>query len=754
MMSLVFEPIFQSPVALAFITIIVLAIPWLVPVAGGSVSIKQLRTLQILRTATALLLLLAVFRPSIVKTDSLPTQATLAVLIDRSRSMTLPADDKRKRFEVENGLYDQLAAAILEMDESLELKTLTYSSDVKTENFNDEFKQLLDAEPIGNATDIGGALLAASQSSSGKPLAGVVLMGDGVQVLPTKSSSTEPTTDPQSGARLFASLDVPLWPIAIGPPGDLDQVRDVELAELPESFSLFSGNETSIDFVVRTRALAGKELVVRILLASEDGSSPSSEIATRLLTPTEASAADPLSIPIAIAAAGSYRLEVRVDAQEGESLLTNNSQIAFVDVREGGGRVLYLEGQPRAEQAFLLRALRRFPDLEVTYRWIASDTKSRWPIDLLDSKGSVNADVVIIGDLPAAAIGNDQLTKIAQHVSKGGALLVIGGMEAFAQGGYDASPLADVLPVKLDKSKSELEGEIKIVPVGSHPVTNLESGENGESQSKIWGELPALVGASRFVDAKVAPGVEILLETQDEEPLLVIGEFGGGRVAAFAGDSTWRWWRRGKSVEHRRFWRQLLLWLLDRKTDAADGVEVVLDKRRIEAGQSIGYQVLSTLKSDLPLSLAVVAADGTETKVSPNLTSTDDGEQKLEGELKELPSGVFRFKASFGDDAAASSVEKSFQVLDQDAELRQPFADHAYLAQLASQTSDAGGAMFQPNEIGNLIDLIKQLRRTSLSPVVKKYRLGDTGVSAWPLFITLASLLSVEWFLRRRWGLA
>jgi len=38
--------------------------------------------------------------------------------------------------------------------------------------------------------------------------------------------------------------------------------------------------------------------------------------------------------------------------------------------------------------------------------------------------------------------------------------------------------------------------------------------------------------------------------------------------------------------------------------------------------------------------------------------------------------------------------------------------------------------------------------------VVQKYRLIDTPLSAWPLFIVIATLISIEWYLRRRWGLA
>ena len=38
---------------------------------------------------------------------------------------------------------------------------------------------------------------------------------------------------------------------------------------------------------------------------------------------------------------------------------------------------------------------------------------------------------------------------------------------------------------------------------------------------------------------------------------------------AFAGDSTWHWWMHGFEAAHKRFWRQIVLWLA--RKDQADG---------------------------------------------------------------------------------------------------------------------------------------------------------------------------------------
>ena len=78
-----------------------------------------------------------------------------------------------------------------------------------------------------------------------------------------------------------------------------------------------------------------------------------------------------------------------------------------------------------------------------------------------------------------------------------------------------------------------------------------------------WSELPPLDGANRFRDLK--PGAQMLAESDQRysrcwSPRTI----GAGRVLAFAGDSTWRWWLKGFAGLHERFWRQTMLWLARR----------------------------------------------------------------------------------------------------------------------------------------------------------------------------------------------
>lgn len=757
MTSFAFEPIYGSIVLAVAVGLATVGIVlWVTPPIENT---NHRRWLILLRLAAALVLLLAVFRPAFFRTDNRPAEASLVVAADVSRSMTLPDGDGNTRWETQNRVWQQLARSMDDLDTSLDLHLLVYDAKARTvANANPES---LNAEtPAGDLTDLSAAAFAAIQSAEGRPIAGVVLIGDGTQSAPLQGAGAQRVVE------TLNSLGVPLWTVPIGPAGGSSEAREVTIDALPESFQLFAGNEVAIEFQVLTRGLAGIGVPLRLSWIDINGKV--AEVATRTVVPSASSEVVSMSIPVLAPPPGVYRLKVEADAQQGELVTTNNAQIAFVDVREGGGRILYLEGAARLEQSFLRRSLRRFPDLDLTYRWIPKDTASSWPIDLGDDFQPGKFDIYIIGDLHASALGDQQLRDLASTVSAGAGLMTLGGFQAYDAGGYASTPLADVFPVLMDATRQrsvredpsdadQIAGPLDVRLAKVHPVTEL----GGSDPSKVWQELPPLLGANRWIGPKVAPGVSVLLETPDRAPLLVIGEYGGGRVASLAFDSTWRWWRGGKSDSHRRFWRQLVLWLLSREDTSDDRIMIELDARRFASDAPPGFHAsVDTLAAPADSTELVAEVVDEAGKVTPVATSTDslaEGSSQISvsGSLPELTPGIYRLRVSSKQlSGGPPSEEVAFQVIDDSREMAQPMADPVYLRQLADLTSRHGGGAFTADETDALINTIKQRRRQAETPIVEKFRLGDDPISGWMLFGWFAAAMSAEWFMRRRWGLA
>ena len=188
-------------------------------------------------------------------------------------------------------------------------------------------------------------------------------------------------------------------------------------------------------------------------------------------------------------------------------------------------------------------------------------------------------DVYILGDVDSSAFRPDELATLAQSVREGAGLLMLGGFHSFGPGGYYATPLADLLPIEMTSLERQnygepirtdlhLAGPLTMLPnarsAAHHFVTELAP---GEANLATWGKLPPLEGANNLARDKLKRAAQVLAETSDGKPLLISQE-AGGRVMAFAADSTWRWWMGGFEAQHKRFWRQAILWLAHK--DQAD----------------------------------------------------------------------------------------------------------------------------------------------------------------------------------------
>lgn len=762
MSSLAIEPVFDSLIIVLAIGVFAAAITLGIRPTGSSVSRGRARTLIALRLAALLVLLMALLRPAVVWSDSRPAPATLAVLIDRSRSMTLADGEGQSRWETQREAILRLQPALESLDRQLDIQYFAYGGEAERVEAA-AVGPLLEGEPDRPRTDLGAALRAALSGASGRPLAGVIVSGDG--------ATTVPQSNPSAVARTLASLEVPLWAIPIGPRVDASQSRDVAIEELPESFRVFAKNLFRVTATVRSRGMAGRDVAIRVNLIDADDQPR--EIATRTISPAAADDASPLDIELAAPPPGSYRLEVVADPHPGETLTENNRQTAFLDVREGGGRIFYVEGEYRYEQKYIRRALNESPDLELDFAHFDRSTRSRWPVDLGDATDPGRYDVFILGDIDASALGEENLAAIADRVSDGSGLLMIGGLQTFDVGGYATSPLAAVLPIRMDDSKrtaldqdppasAMIEGPVLVEPLRPHPITRLTAtGENEE----IWRDLKPLLGANRFVAPKVAPGVDVLLESPQEDPLLVVGEYGRGRVAAFAGDSTWQWWGQGRKDAHKRFWRQLTLWLLARDALEADQVWVRMETRRFRRDESAtftaGVRSLDAPRTTHELAAEVIGEGGITVSVPVVAEAAAESdaagldEPLISGQIPDLPGGIYTLRVfdTANRDAATEPAELLFQVVDIDAELSRPMAEITHMEQLAALTESAGGRAFRPEAIDELIATVARLRQSAVLPIVEKYRLGDGPISGWFMMLCFATLLSVEWFLRKRWGL-
>ena len=673
MTEFAWEPLYGSSLAVLIAGIAIIAvIAFVTPPTNDP---RKRKWLIALRSFAALVLLVAAMRPSLIQTDNEPAPATLVIATDLSLSMTLPDGESGDRWSTQKDTLGELVSGISDLFDTLELSVVGYSdqadviADASQEQGMESLANALDElAPDGDATDLAAALQGSIDAAGGRPLAGIVLIGDGTQVFRTSGTINNLAGNAQSSAEVLDSLGVPLWTIPTGPASSDAASRDLAVTNLADHFQLFAGNQFNLDFTIEAQGMAGQRVPVTVTWIRADGSEESSR--ARQVDFPNARSTVPLSISMPTPDPGVYRLKVETPSQNGEWVTSNNSQTAFVEVTDGGGRILVLEGAGRPEQTFLRRALREFPDLELDH--VSIRTGPNWPLDLRAALQPGRYDIFILGDVHATALGEKQLQQIADNVAQGAGLVTLGGFQTYGSGGYANSPLAEALPVKMNASfqrgpvrglmspaernarkPAQLTGPITVQLARNHPVVDL----GGTDPAQVWSSLPKMTGANRFNGTHVRAGVQVLLQTPTEEPLLVVGGFGKGRVASLAFDESYRWWRFGKADAHRRFWRQLMLWLMSREETSGDRVIAEIDRRRFESDERPAFRArVQRLQTSgdatgnlLTLSASIIDNQGNTTPLESMATGSDVS--SLSGAIPTLEPGFYELVVKTNQDS-------------------------------------------------------------------------------------------------------
>jgi uncharacterized membrane protein len=181
-------------------------------------------------------------------------------------------------------------------------------------------------------------------------------------------------------------------------------------------------------------------------------------------------------------------------------------------------------------------------------------------------------DAVILSDVGAnsflltdetflrSEVTSNRLDEIAAYVEAGGGLVMVGGYLSFTgidgRARYAQTSLAEVLPVTMLDYDDRVE-----VPQGATPVVAAPGHPAIAGVGEGW---PRLLGYNRLVPKEDAT----VVATVGDDPLLVVGEHGDGRTAAFASDCAPHW-APPEFVEwpdYAALWSSIVLWAGGRVT--------------------------------------------------------------------------------------------------------------------------------------------------------------------------------------------
>ena len=713
-------------------------------VRGNSQPLDR-RVLAAVRLVALAVLAFCLLRPVLVLSSVVPQQNFLGVLIDDSRSMQIADRDETARLQF---VEDQLATTDGELrsalNERFSLRFFGFSSET------DRLDVVNELGYSGTRTHLGQALERAHDELSGVPLSGLVVITDGAD-----------NAEDGLGESLLPiqAAGVPVFTVGLGRE-EFD--RDIQLGRVETPRRVLKGASLVTDLVVTHRGYRGETVTVQ---AEDEGRIVGSEEVVL------AGDGEPQTVRLRFTAGeeGPRLFTFRVSPQPGEMVTQNNIRDSLVVVEDREEKLLYFEGEPRFEVKFLRRAVSDDENLHVSILQRTAENKFmrldvEGPDDLVGGFPRTRAELykysgIILGSIEANYFTPDQLRMIADFVNhRGGGLLMLGSHRSFGQGGYAGTPVADVLPVVLDETRSDGD-ESFFVEVGveptragtAHAATQIADTE--DASAARWRELPPITIVNPITEVK--PGATTLLTsdtTNGNEELVVLAfqRYGAGKVLAFPVQDSWMWQMHADiavdDMTHETYWRRMLRWLVD---GVPDQVVVNLPQDRVQLEETVpllaavGDANFEELNNSSVMA-SVTDPNGDFTDLSMEWTAENDGEYRTS--FTPTTEGFYEVhvEAMSGDEVIGEDTAY-VQVSPSDTEFYDSTMRTPLLERVAEET---GGRFYTPETVASLPEDIQYVGGGVT--VVEEHDLWDMPA----LLFLLGTLVLGEWGYRRLRGLA
>jgi uncharacterized membrane protein len=699
-------------------------------IARGKSTVADRGVMAGLRVALLAVLVFCLMQPALTLSTVVPQQNFVGILLDDSRSMQLADESGTMRSSfVPEAFTPEESPLIQALSDRFVLRFFRFSVVARRIDGLQEMSYEGTHTNLANALDVGRAEL------SGVPLSGLVMVTDGAD------TGERPLTE---AIVPLQAEGIPVFTVGLG---EESLEPDIELGRVELPRSVLQGSTLMVDVVV-TQSGFGRGTSVPLIVEDD----------TRILAEESVELGpngEPVvtRIGIELQEPGARRVRFRIPGQQGERVDRNNARNAWVEVVAESEKILYFEGEPRWEVKFMRRGVSDDENLQLVLLQRTAESKFL-RLDVSDSTElefgfpSTREELyryrgLIIGSAEASFFTHDQLQMIADFVSdRGGGLLFLGGLSAFAEGGWAGTPVEEVMPVVLGQPFGGDEGyfsEIDVTPTPAgfaHPAVQLDA--EPEDLRDRWAALPPLTIVNPL--GEVRPGATVLLAYQ---------RYGRGKSIALTAQDTWLWQMHAdvplEDQSHEAFWKQMLRWLVD---GVPAPVVASSTEEEVEPGETV--QLTATVRdstflnvNDAMVTATVTSPTGIANVVPLEWTVEEDGEYAATFQPSEL-----------GDYEVRIDAEREGAVLGSDvtylhaAPSDREFFGAARRTQLLRRLADDTGGQFYT--------------RSTVSSLPEDITISGAGVTLteeldlWDmpgLFLLMLLLMGAEWGYRRIRGL-
>jgi uncharacterized membrane protein len=692
----------------------------------------------------------SLLRPMLLLSRAVPQQNFVGIVLDDSRSMQVADHNGQPRSTFVSEQFGRPDSPVLaELGKKFNLRIFRFSSSAE------RLMSTGDLTFSGTATRLGDALDRARNELTGLPVAGIVLVSDG------SDNAERPIDESIAGMKAQA---MPVFTVGVG---NEQLSRDVQVTRVETPSRALKGSSLVLDVVVTQVGYAGDKVTLNV---EDEGRI----VGTQELTLPGNGESQTVKVRLKTADAGPRTFKFAIAPLNGEEVTQNNQREALIEVVDRREKILYVEGEPRPEPKFIRLAVEPDQNLQIVLLQRTAEATATAPDKYLRLGVDDGSELatgfpttretlfayrsIILGTMEAAAFTPEQLRMLAEYVDvRGGTVLMLGGPRSFSEGGWAGTPLAEALPVVLDRGSRGPQyppAELVVKPTlagANHPSTQIT--ERADDAAAKWRDLPPLTSLNAIRETK--PGATVLLSGVDqsgrEQVVMAVQRYGKGKALALTAQDTWLWRMHSrmdvKDTTFFNFWQRMARWLVD---GVPDRVMTSVVPGRVQKGEpvTVTVDVMNPEYhgvNDGRISARVTSPSGKVLDVPMEWTVEQDGEYRAR--FTPTEDGLHHITAG-GTSREGLDVGRGgtyLRVAPSDAEYFDAAMRRPLLERIAEETD---GRFYRADEAGELAEAIEYSGRGIT--VIEEKELWDMPI----ILIALLGLMGGEWMFRRRRGLA
>jgi len=556
-------------------------------------------------------------------------------------------------------------------------------------------------------TDYSEVISAVINNHFNENIGALILVGDGIY-----NQGKNPLNQ-------LSEVNFPFYTVGFG---DTTEVVDSRIQDIRVNRTSFSGNKFPVEIDAQFSKLKGTPIQLSVIHDNQ-------EIASVIVTPPNQNYFYTHEFILDAGEAGLKHFTVKTKIVENERNTKNNQAGFVINVLEKKQKILILSNGPHPD----IGAIKNTLDLQTTYD-VSVFTEEPYPANISEF------NLLILNQLPTSGKSADDIVKNAQNNRI--PILFIVGSKTFLPQLNALSQGAAVLP--LAGSGEEAQATLNTAYATFNPSDDFK---------ELLSRFPPLQVS--FADYELDAGFtplfyQKIMNIETAKPLLATGTINGRKTGFIFGEGIWRWrlYNYYANQNHALFnelVNQLVQYLALRQNEdnfIVDFKPVFAETEEIILKAEVYNDAFERIKSE-------------EVKIKIQNTANEEFEFTFDVRDEEyilnagyLPTGDYTFSASVDIAGKTYNETGSFTITPVNFENLDLRANHNLLYQLANES---GGGFYAPNQSEQLISDLQNNNRLKATSYFQEM-INELLNLKWLFFVVLL-LLTVEWFLRKFWGI-